>query len=120
MIPEHKNYSLLIEAEESYPVLYTVSQNGTKVFRPQYISGKDLTEPQIKYLDQIGYFGDTPTQPVVNEDEVWNNVFEEARQYAESKMHPSGYWDRKDEIQIGAFFQYYFDYIKCYFTITIK
>ena len=51
MIPEHKNYSLLIEAEESYPVLYTVSQNGTKVFRPQYISGKDLTEPQIKYLD---------------------------------------------------------------------
>jgi len=74
MIPEHKNYSLLIEAEESYPVLYTVSQNGTKVFRPQYISGKDLTESQIKYLDQIGYFGDTPTPPVVNEDESWYEV----------------------------------------------
>ena len=49
------NYAALIE-DKLYPVIYTVLQSGKKVFEPKWISGKDLTEPQIKYLYDLGYF----------------------------------------------------------------
>lgn len=49
------NYAALIE-DKMYPVLYTILQSGEKVFEPKWINGKDLTEPQIKYLYELGYF----------------------------------------------------------------
>lgn len=55
------NYGALVE-DKMYPVLYTVLQSGEKVFDPKWIDGKDLTEPQIKYLYDLGYFKrPTPT-----------------------------------------------------------
>ena len=48
--------STLVEPELFYPVIYTVMQDRQKVFYPQSIKGKELTEPQIKYLLEVGYF----------------------------------------------------------------
>jgi hypothetical protein len=50
------NYGALVQADKMYPVVYTVMQSGEKVFEPKWIQGKDLTEPQIKYLHELGYF----------------------------------------------------------------
>lgn len=55
-VSDNFNYSLLVNPMDSYPVVYTVNQDGSKNFKPQYLLGKDLTEPQIKYLYQSGYF----------------------------------------------------------------
>ena len=50
------NYASMVKEDELYPVIYTVSQDGTKVFKPQYLLGKYLSEGQIKYLYEVGYF----------------------------------------------------------------
>ena len=50
------NFGAMVNPDKCYPVLYTTTQNGTKIFIPQYVLGKDMSEPQIKYLFEIGYF----------------------------------------------------------------
>jgi hypothetical protein len=57
--------SMQINPEAYYPVIYTVNQSGEKVFKPQYIQGKDLTEPQIIYLQSVGYFATPSAVPEV-------------------------------------------------------
>jgi hypothetical protein len=61
------NYGTIVAAETLYPVIYTVRQDGDKVFKPQYLQGKDLTEPQIKYLYDSGYFSNSPSPLALTE-----------------------------------------------------
>ncbi len=60
------NYGAMIDPEKQYPVIYSRKQDGTKIFHPRYTSGKYLTEPQIKYLYDSGYF-ETPFESVSDE-----------------------------------------------------
>lgn len=56
------------------------------------------------------------------ETESWDEVIEEARQYAESKMgswHGES-WDRKDYILIGAFYRYFLYYIEITYNLHKK
>ncbi len=53
---EQVNYGAMINPEILYPVVYTVMQSGEKMFEPRWMVGRELTEPQIKYLYDSGYF----------------------------------------------------------------
>jgi hypothetical protein len=41
------NYGSLINPDKYYPVKYTITQKGDRVFKNQKIKGQDMTEPQI-------------------------------------------------------------------------
>jgi hypothetical protein len=71
------NYGTLANANELYPVIYTVAQNGDKIFKPQLIKGADLTEPQIKYLHELGYFNHSTQPPSVPPVDAGAGVSEE-------------------------------------------
>lgn len=44
------NYGALIDPEKLYPVTYTITQGGKKIFKKGELKGSDLTENQIKEL----------------------------------------------------------------------
>ena len=47
------------------------------------------------------------------------DAWEEARLYAEAKMN-NGNWNRKDEVEIGMFYQFYHEYINDNYTLIKK
>jgi len=46
---------LKVDPEKKYPVSYTIRQDGSKINKPTFLKGKDLTEPQIVSLWRNGY-----------------------------------------------------------------
>lgn len=44
------NYGSMVDADNKYPVTYTVKQDGTKIIEDTFLLGKDLTENQIQEL----------------------------------------------------------------------
>lgn len=64
---KHKNFAILVEENELYPVTYTIKQNGDKVFENKMLKGGDLTKNQIKELYFMGYFEEKPTQEEIDE-----------------------------------------------------
>jgi hypothetical protein len=64
---KNRNYALLVHENVSYPVSYTIKQNGTKVVENTMLKGGDMTENQIKELFFLGYFEEKPTQEEVDE-----------------------------------------------------
>ncbi|WP_167856523.1 hypothetical protein [Hymenobacter metallicola] len=50
----HRNLAILVDPDKSYPVAYTIKQNGEKVWGPTQLAGRDLTAPQIRELDRKG------------------------------------------------------------------
>lgn len=39
-----------VDAQKEYPVRYTITQSGEKIFKNQMLKGSDLTEPQVHEL----------------------------------------------------------------------
>ena len=54
------NFALLVNEDDSYPVSYTIKQNGEKVKGHAKLKGGDLTENQIKQLYFSGNFKEKP------------------------------------------------------------
>lgn len=44
------NYGTLIDPDKLYPVTYTITQDGKKIFKKGRLKGCDLTENQVKEL----------------------------------------------------------------------
>lgn len=44
------NYGTLIDHDKLYPVTYTVTQSGKKIYKKGKLKGYDLTENQVKEL----------------------------------------------------------------------
>lgn len=44
------NYGTLIDPNKLYPITYTITQNGKKVYKRGKLRGCDLTENQVKEL----------------------------------------------------------------------
>lgn len=44
------NYGTLIDPDKLYPVTYTITQSGKKIYKKGKLRGSDLTENQVKEL----------------------------------------------------------------------
>lgn len=44
------NYGTLIDPDKLYPVTYSITQSGKKIFKKGKLKGCDLTENQVKQL----------------------------------------------------------------------
>lgn len=76
-IPEvqpHVNYGILPKEGNIYPVIYTDTQDGKRVFKPQTVDAGDLTENQIKYLYECGYFNQDTANSHSVKDVEWTSV----------------------------------------------